>query len=94
MNKHLGVAFDDESLTERDHLRWYGISGHCGCDVTAEKKGQYIYYHCTGNKGKCPEKYIREEEIARQFESALKTIQLDEEPLQLLVQTLKHRHEE
>ena len=75
-------------------MRWYGISGHCGCDVTAEKKGQYIYYHCTGNKGKCPEKYIREEEIARQFESALKTIQLDEEPLQLLVQTLKHRHEE
>lgn len=27
----------------------------CGCAVVAErKKGQYTYYHCTGNKGECP----------------------------------------
>jgi DNA invertase Pin-like site-specific DNA recombinase len=31
---------------------------HCGCAITAEiKKGKYIYYHCTGNRGPCP-KYI------------------------------------
>ena len=29
--------------------------GHCGCALVAEKKkGKYVYYHCTGNKGKCP----------------------------------------
>ena len=39
--------------------------GHCGCAMVAEiKKGKYVYYHCTGNKGKCPEKWVREEEVA------------------------------
>jgi len=29
--------------------------GHCGCAMVGEiKKGRYIYYHCTGFKGKCP----------------------------------------
>jgi hypothetical protein len=32
--------------------------GHCGCALVAEKKkGKYVYYHCTGNKGKCQEPY-------------------------------------
>ncbi len=30
--------------------------GHCGCAMVGElKKGKYVYYHCTGYKGKCPE---------------------------------------
>ena len=67
--------------------------GHCGCAMTAEmKKGKYVYYHCTGNRGKCPEKYVREEEIARQFGDALKVLQLDDESLQLVVKTLKQSH--
>jgi len=29
--------------------------GHCGCLLVGElKKGRYVYYHCTGNLGKCP----------------------------------------
>lgn len=37
----------------------------CGCFLTAEiKKGKYIYYHCTGNKGgTCKRSYIRQEII-------------------------------
>lgn len=36
--------------------------GHCGCALVAKKKkGKYVYYHCTGNKGKCPEPCTREE---------------------------------
>ncbi len=36
--------------------------GHCGCALVAKKKkGKYVYYHCTGNKGKCAEPYAREE---------------------------------
>src|ERR1039458_765814 len=32
--------------------------GHCGCHLVGElKKGRYVYYHCTGNRGKCPEPY-------------------------------------
>jgi site-specific DNA recombinase len=29
--------------------------------VGEKKKGKYVYYRCTGNKGKCPEPYAREE---------------------------------
>ena len=29
--------------------------GHCGCALVGEKKkGKYVYYHCTGNKGNAP----------------------------------------
>jgi site-specific DNA recombinase len=43
--------------------------GHCGRALTAEiKKGKFVYYSCTGHKGKCPEKWVREEELDRQLE--------------------------
>ena len=58
--------------------------GHCGCALTAEKKkGRYVYYHCTGHKGKCPEKYVREEVLAEQFGEALKAIKLEGDVLEL-----------
>src|ERR1051326_6250325 len=42
--------------------------GHCGCLMVGElKKGPYVYYHCTGNRGKCPERYTREETLSSQF---------------------------
>lgn len=56
------------------------------------KKKKYVYYHCTGHKGKCPEKYVREEEVAKQFGGALKTIQMDEDVLQWVVRALKESH--
>jgi site-specific DNA recombinase len=67
--------------------------GHCGCALTAEmKKGRYVYYHCTGNKGRCPEKYVREEEVAAQFGEALRAIQLDEEVLAWVTTALRESH--
>jgi hypothetical protein len=24
------------------------------------KKGRYVYYHCTGNRGRCGDPYVRE----------------------------------
>ena len=69
--------------------------GHCGCALTAEiKKGQYVYYHCTGQKGKCPEKYVREEVLAEQFGEALKAIRLECDVLEWVVQALKSGHED
>lgn len=67
--------------------------GHCGCALTAEgKKGRYVYYHCTGHRGKCPEKYIREEEMDRQFVGALAAIRMDEDVLDWVVTALKESH--
>jgi hypothetical protein len=53
--------------TKRQHA-FAGIvtCGRCGCAHTAEiKKGQYIYYHCTGYKGACGNAWVREEDLAR-----------------------------
>ncbi len=42
--------------------------GLCGCSMTAEiKKGKYIYYRCTGYKGKCGNTYIRQERLDELF---------------------------
>jgi|ERR1035441_9644206 site-specific DNA recombinase len=47
--------------------------GHCGCSMVGEvKKGRYVYYHCTGYRGKCPEKYTREEILEQQFAAVLR----------------------
>ncbi len=64
--------------------------GICGCVLTAErKKAKYVYYHCTGGRGKCKEPYIREEELMRQFGQALQAVQIDERVLGWLVNALK-----
>jgi DNA invertase Pin-like site-specific DNA recombinase len=42
--------------------------GHCGCSLVGEiKKGKYVYYRCSGYKGKCPEPYVREEDLEARF---------------------------
>src|SRR5215475_1482460 len=80
---------------QKHHWAFQGLvsCGHCGCAFTAEvKKGRYVYYHCTGYKGKCPEKYVREEEMAAQFGVALQAIHLDGEVLAWMVTALKASH--
>ena len=69
--------------------------GHCGCALTAEiKKEKYVYYHCTGYKGKCPEKWVREEEVAEQFGKVIGAIKMDEEILNWVVSALKESHQD
>jgi site-specific DNA recombinase len=60
--------------TKRKHaLAGLVTCGRCGCAFTAEiKKGQYVYYHCTGHRGPCGNTYVREEELIRQFGELLK----------------------
>ena len=46
--------------------------GHCGCFLVGElKKHRYLYYHCTGNRGKCPEPYTRQEVLTGEFANLL-----------------------
>ena len=68
--------------------------GHCDSALTAEiKKKKYVYYHCTGSKGRCPEqKYVREEEIARQYGELLGQIKIDKDVLDWLLAALKESH--
>jgi site-specific DNA recombinase len=49
--------------------------GHCGCLLVGElKKGRYVYYHCTGNRGKCLEPYTRQEILSGEFASILQEL--------------------
>ncbi|MFM1815668.1 MAG: hypothetical protein RLZ98_2363 [Pseudomonadota bacterium] len=67
--------------------------GHCGCALVGEiKKGRYVYYHCTGYKGKCPEKYVREEELERQFTALLGQLTFDEDILDWVREALRASH--
>lgn len=51
--------------------------GVCGCALTAEiQKEKYIYYHCTGHKGKCNQGYLKQEVIDTEFENLLSNIQI------------------
>jgi hypothetical protein len=38
------------------------------------KKSRYIYYHCTGNRGKCPEPYTRQEIFSGAFVGILQEL--------------------
>ena len=38
------------------------------------KKRKYVYYHCTGNRGKCPEPYTRQEILSRKFANVLQEL--------------------
>ena len=68
----------------RDNVRGFAYTGilkcaECGCSITAEiKKGRYIYYHCTFDKGKCGGSYVREEELERQFGKILRQFQFSQ----------------
>ena len=67
--------------------------GHCGCAMVGEiKKGRYVYYHCTGFKGKCPEPYTREEVLEEKFTGILKGISFSDEVLGWVRQALRESH--
>lgn len=69
--------------------------GGCGCYLTAEiKKEKYVYYHCTGNRGKCGQKWLREEIIENTFSDLLFNIQLKDEDKKALIEALKVLHEQ
>ncbi|MGA7415172.1 MAG: recombinase family protein [Bryobacteraceae bacterium] len=56
--------------------------GHCGRLLVGElKKGKYAYFHCTGNRGKCPEPYTRQEVLTREFANVLQELVIPQQIL-------------
>lgn len=63
--------------------------------LTAEiKKEKYVYYHCTGAKGDCGEKYVRQEVLSEQFTAAMEAIRFDADTLDLMRAALRSSHED
>ena len=60
----------DNIHSRKEGFPFHGLvkCGHCGCSLVCEiKKGRYIYYHCSGYYGKCPEPYLRQEKLEERF---------------------------
>jgi site-specific DNA recombinase len=67
--------------------------GHCGCSLVGElKKQRYVYYHCTGYKGRCGDPYVREEVFERHFCEMLGRLRLDSEVLDWVREALHASH--
>jgi site-specific DNA recombinase len=67
--------------------------GHCGCALVGEiKKAKYVYYHCTGFKGKCAEPYVRQEILEGEFSGMLRKLALDQEVVEWISGALKESH--
>ena len=59
--------------------------GHCGCLLVGElKKSKYVYYHCTGNRGRCDEPYTRQELLAHEFTNVLQELVIPQPILEWL----------
>lgn len=67
----------------------------CGCYLTADiKKGKYIYYFCTQNKGKHAKKYIRQEHLEEHFANVFRSISLTQEDIDKIQAGLKILHKQ
>jgi len=67
----------------------------CSCAITAEqKKGKYVYYHCTNHHGGCDNSYIREERLSDLFGDVIRPIQITPEIAQGLAAALRATDDE
>ena len=91
----LSFRKDNKPLYRDDHnfaLAGMMTCAKCGCAITAEiKKGKYVYYHCTGGKGKCEQKkiYINELDLMPQFDEAVKAVSIAQKHIDYIKQGLK-----
>ncbi len=92
----LDGRYNDQHGKERvNEFAFTGLvrCGHCGCVYTAEiKKERYIYYHCTGAKGDCGGKYVREEVLGEKFTEAIGGLRFDQGTLDLMRDALRASH--
>jgi len=60
--------------------------------VSGTDRSSYIYYHCTGKKGKCDEPYTREEVLEECFADLLKGLVFDDQVMDWIVDALHQSH--
>ncbi|MCK5115752.1 MAG: recombinase family protein [Candidatus Aegiribacteria sp.] len=67
----------------------------CGCSLTGDlKKGKYVYYHCSGYKGKHGEPYTREEVFEERFAEVLQRLVPDDDVVEWIVETVTEESDE
>ena len=67
----------------------------CGCMITPEKKkGKYVYYHCTQYHRKHQADWVREEELTAQFARMYKSLQIPQDVIEQITETLRKAHQD
>ena len=102
MFNNTAKAFKKDNKPEQCRRHQFLYSGlfkcaHCGSAVAGEiKKGKYIYYHCADKTKSCPNKGInlRQEDIDRIFDEAIKRIEITPAHKEAVVTALKASHED
>ena len=56
------------------------------------KKGKYVYYHCSGARGKCPEPYVRQEALESAYVAMLRRVSIDEDIVNWIATALRESH--
>ena len=69
----------------------------CGCIITPERKTKpngkvYCYYHCTQYHGKHGAEWLTEDNLTKQFAKAFSSLQMPQEIVDDIVETLKTNH--
>ncbi len=93
----LSGRYENRTKRPKRHFTYTGLirCGHCGCSLVAQlQKGKYVYYHCSGAKGKCPEPYTREEVLDDRLGAVLDALRFDDEVLEWVTQALRLSHDD
>jgi site-specific DNA recombinase len=70
----------------------FAFSGLLTCAFDEIKKGKYVYYHCTGYRGKCGKcdlPYMREEKVGENLGQILKDIHIPDDVLSQLQNSIR-----
>lgn len=67
--------------------------GQCGLAITPEKQKGHVYYHCTQYNGKHKAVWFREEELTKQIGQAFKNLQVPEDVIEEIIDSLKSVHD-
>jgi len=92
-------AFETQNRPKQTkrHFAYTGlmVCAKCGCAITAEiKKNKYIYYHCTGFRGKCGNSWVPEKILEERFADVIKKIYIDDDVLESIKKALLSSHDE
>ena len=73
------------------------MCGHCGCSITCTHKVKndtdYIYYHCTGRRGKCAQPILTEKQLESQILKQISRVQINPVKYELMIEMTKQMTE-
>ncbi|OGX19812.1 MAG: hypothetical protein A3K83_00130, partial [Omnitrophica WOR_2 bacterium RBG_13_44_8b] len=59
--------------------------GECGASITAELQKGHVYYRCTKKISPCEQKFLREEALLGQINSAISRVYIDDEAKEIIL---------